>query len=327
MQRLIYYPSFEPPNNTWLKFALLYFEHFKPIVPQNRQYLLSDNLKNIIDNSDLIELYSPSYNDGCNATIKTIEEAKKFINEPYERSYLFKKVNILRDWRNPVRWTYKIYSEKFSLDWVHFCREYQLGDISEDGIFVSEDLAYLFMTYLAKEIAFSQEAAIITDNYEFDAFTNYYGTNIPWLKSRSNFAKAVINLVLPQDLSHISFDTLLEFRKNNRELLSAFNKELDNVQIKISDGYSGQDFIDDYNKVYKEFSNAIAAQAHGIVIVPLSTYMLINNNLATTADYIKEIIGSLGIIYSGLYSIKKGLKDSKTKRYCKKYITNLKQVS
>ena len=30
MEPLIYYPTFEPPTDAWLKFSLLYFENFRP---------------------------------------------------------------------------------------------------------------------------------------------------------------------------------------------------------------------------------------------------------------------------------------------------------
>jgi len=63
MQKLIYYPSFEPPDKEWLKFALLYFEGFRPIVPDNRRNELSNDYQMLINETDLIDPLSPDYSE------------------------------------------------------------------------------------------------------------------------------------------------------------------------------------------------------------------------------------------------------------------------
>src|SRR5690606_26587104 len=104
---------------------------------------------------------------------------------------------------------------------------------------------------------------------------------------------------------------------------NAFNNELDNVQSKISEGYSHRDFIDSYNDIYSEYSKEILLQGLGLASIPFAAYILIQNPVATTPDYTKEILGALGIILGGGYALNKGLKDNQTKRYCKKYLINL----
>lgn len=59
MEPLIYYPTFEPPSDIWLKFSLLYFENFKPIGAYNRRHLISNNFRLVEQETDLVSLYEP----------------------------------------------------------------------------------------------------------------------------------------------------------------------------------------------------------------------------------------------------------------------------
>lgn len=326
MEPLIYYPTFEPPNENWLKFSLLYFEQFKPIVPYGKRHLISDNFRNIRDNTDLIELYSPEYNDSYKATLKSIEETEKILAKPYEKSFLFKEINLQRKWTNPANWNFEIYNEKFSHEWIHFCLENNIGRQTNNGILLAEELAFLYMTHLAKEISFSTNSAIITDDHKFDNFTSYQRGYVPAIEKRNKFAKSVINLLVPNNLKAISFDKLITFRNKNRELLKAFNNELLAVQNNISDGYSGQDFIDSYNSIYSELTKEIILLGIGVASIPFAAYLLLKNDTATNPEYIKEILGAIGVLFGGTYAIRKSLVDSKTKRYCKKYLTNLERI-
>lgn len=326
MEPLIYFPTFEPPNEAWLKFALIYFENFRPIVPYSRQNELSDSFRRIQDRTDLITLYNPSYEQSTRASLFAIEETEEILNDTYARSPLFSTTNIRRRWEDKQNWNFRIYQEKLTNDWVRFCESNQIGRRENDGIMVSEELAFLYMTYLAKEIALSEDMAIITDNIKFDGFTNYARATTPSINKRTRFAKGIINLIVPKNLSEIPFSTLIKFRGKNRQLIRAFNGEIDNIQRRISEGYTEQDFIDSYNNIYSEFSKVLLEYGTGISSIPLTAYILINNSSARLPEYIKETLGALGMVIGGGYALNKALKDTESARYCKKYLTNLKRI-
>ncbi|MBL7911661.1 MAG: hypothetical protein JNJ41_11445 [Bacteroidia bacterium] len=326
MEPLIYYPNFEPPDETWLKFALLYFENFKPIVPYNRRNLLTDNFRNIQDNTDLISLYAPDHEEGYRASLTAIEEATKILENSYDRSPLFRQTNIRRKWENSTNWNYLIYQEKFSYEWVNFCRDNNIGQQVDEGLLIPEELAFLYMTYLAKEIAFKESAAIITDNQRFDNFTNYSRSTTPLINSRNKFAKGIINMLVPVNLTEIPINRIIEFRNRNRELISAFNRELSNIQNKISEGSSERDFIDNYNSVYSELSRNVILQGIGVAAIPFAAYVLIQNPNTTSPEYIKEVLGSISMVLAGGYTLNAALRDKESRRYCKKYIANLERL-
>lgn len=326
MEPLIFYPTFEPPSDTWLKFSLLYFENFRPIVPYNRRHLISDTFRRIQSETDLVSLYAPDYEEGHRASLKAIEEVDKILSATYERSPLFNQINILRKWNTPSNWSFLVYGEKFSDNWAYYCEQNKIGKRTNDGILLPEELAFLFMTYLAKEIAFKESAAIITDNNKFDNYTNYSRASYPMVNRKSRFAKGIINLLVPKNLTDISFTKLIEFRNRNRELIKVFNQELNNIQQKIGNGYSEHDFIESYNNIYSEFSREIILQGIGIASIPFAAYILLESQQATTPEYVREILGALGIVLGGMYSLHKGLQETSTKRYCKKYLTNLERL-
>lgn len=326
MEPLIYYPTFEPPTDAWLKFSLLYFENFRPIIPNSRAGLVSDNYRRIIDSTDLINPHNPGPDVGYRASLKAIEEVDKIFDNRYGRSLLFNNVNLIRKWQNSENWHFNVYEEKFSYDWAEYCVRNNIGRRTDNGLSLPEELAFLFMTYLAKEIAFEQSAAIITDNNRYDNFTNHSRSTTPSLNRQTRFAKGIINLLIPQNLAEIPFETLIEFRQNNRANLKAFNSELQNIQEKIGQGYSEQDFINNYNNIYSEFSRQVVLTGIGLASIPFAAYMLIQNPIATTPEYVKEILGALGVIVGGGYAMNSGLRDNQTGRYCKKYMTNLQRI-
>lgn len=59
MHRLLYYPNFEIQDPNFLKFALLYIDEIRPIIPVAARRSLSDSMKNILNNTELICPYTP----------------------------------------------------------------------------------------------------------------------------------------------------------------------------------------------------------------------------------------------------------------------------
>lgn len=76
MKSMIYYPGFEAKSESWLKFALLYFEELRPIIPYmnaERSQYLSWSVIYTIDNTDLIVPYNPTFEDGKKVSIRACE--------------------------------------------------------------------------------------------------------------------------------------------------------------------------------------------------------------------------------------------------------------
>ncbi|MCX3266626.1 hypothetical protein [Pedobacter agri] len=323
MKKYIYYPNFEPPENEWLKFSTLYLDKFESIIPYNRQHLVTDEYRKLQSETDLVDFFSPEYHQGEQASLKAINEADRILKRTYEASFLFNRINVFRDWKNPSSWDYQIYGEKFSYSWAEFCESEKIGIRNSDGIKLPKSLAFLYMTHLAKEIAFERNGNIITDNLEYDRYTSYSQIKSTNTNVRDKFIRGIIKLQVPKNINDISFDTLIEFRNRNRELINSFNSQINIIENLIGNGISEQQFIDDYNYTLNEIIREIVKLGIDIATVPLAFYTLAQNSDALNQEYIKEILGGLSIIGGGYYGIRKSLYDKRDERMCKKYLARL----
>jgi hypothetical protein len=326
MENLVYFPTFEPPSPNWLKFALLYVDNFNPIIPNNRRNELSTDYQRIIDNTDLIQPYHPKYDQGDRASLKAIEFIEKVGQSPYSYSNLFNRANIIRNISNPANRIFKIYQEKFSINWEDFCLSNNYAERTNDGIIVSEELAFIFMTFLAEEIAFEEGKSIITDNNSFDNFLNYRRTIPRKAFDRQNFAQGILSLTVPRNISEIPIANLIRFRNKNREKIRAFNTELNNSISNVQQGISEREFVDRFNNIYSELTTEILTQGLRVVTIPLAIYILLQNTAATNPEYINQIIGSLGIILTAKAAVGTKWKEIINRHNCKRYLTNLERL-
>lgn len=326
MKKFIYYPNLEPPNTEWLKFSILYMEKFESIVPYGRQHLISDEYRRLLNETDLVEMYSPEFMQGERASIKSIEEAQRFLQNPYGRGPLMNRINIERSWRAERNWTYQIFSEKFSYQFGEFCEQEGIGRRNGEGLILPKELAFLFMTHLAQEISYERNGFVITDNVEFDNYSNFSKIYNPGVRNRNKYMKGIINLIVPANISDISFERLIEFRNQNRERITAFNNQINLLKESIGNGITERQFINSFNEIYSELTREIVLMGIGLASIPFAAYFLINNPQALSAEYSREILGALGIGIGGTYAVKRALFDTREKRLCKKYLTNVERL-
>jgi hypothetical protein len=53
----------------------------------------------------------------------------------------------------------------------------------------------------------------------------------------------------------------------------------------------------------KLLSRDILSQGLGIATIPFGTYLLIKNDLASTPDYVKEVVGGMGLLLTAGFAI------------------------
>jgi len=129
--------------------------------------------------------------------------------------------------------------------------------------------------------------------------------------------------LVPTDLEGVSFSKLIAFRNRNRDLIREFNLQIEKVQDKIASGYSDRDFIDSFNNVNSEIAKEILRFGLGTVAIPFAFYTLLHNPAALESAYSKEVLSALGVVVGGVFGLRKGLKDNRSRRYCKKYFSEL----
>jgi len=325
MENLVYFPTFEPLSQKWLKFAILYVENFNPIIPYSGNSQLSNAYVKVIEETDLIVPYQPKYDQGDRASVKVVDFFDKVMGKPDRYVNVFNKPNIIRDFQNPKE-RFKIYSEKFSYTFEDFCLKNRLAIKTDGGVLVSEELAFIYLAFLAEEIAYDEGKSIITDSNRFDNFLNFNRMNPHGVRIRTDFAQGILSLLIPKNITEISIDRLIVFRRKQRNRIRAFNHELNHAFDQLQNGITEEAFVERFTNIYSELTSEILAQGIGIASIPLGTYLLMSNSDTKGLEYVNQIAGGLGLIMAGRLAIGRRWKEIVSKHNCKRYLTQLQQI-
>jgi|TARA_R110002020_G_scaffold4110_2_gene18282 hypothetical protein len=323
LKNLIYYPSFEPTDLNWLKYALLYIDDFSPIVPERGRNQLSDNYKRILSSTDLIKIHKPEWWQGDNAATKVLKEIEFIQAHPEQFRDKLYSVNINKTWKNPENWTFDIYEEKFNVPFKHHCIENGLGVESAKGITVSRELAQLYMTFLAEEIAFEEKANPITDSSKFDRLSSYLRAKNPEKEELLQYAQTTIDISLPKHIKDIKIDKLIEFREDSeiKELRIGFNNLLNKFYENLENDFDPKEFLNSLDETNTEFMKRMILFFGSATATYLGGMILAENpdNISVAKQAIQGSILSI----TGISGIKKSWKKGNDKRSARKFLSKV----
>jgi hypothetical protein len=329
MKDLIYYPNFESTNADWLKFSLLYINKLNPIIPITGDKQRSDLYGKLINETDLIQIHRPDYNEGYNSSLDAIDIAERIMNDPYRFDWKLREMNATRLWQDKQRQTYKIYQEKFSYDWESFCLENKFAQKTDGGLLISEQLGNLYMTVLANTIADERGKSPITDKATIDRLSFFLKTKAPTQTKELSNAKSIVEFKLPKNIKNISFDEIIKLRnsKNFKKHLKAFHTELDSFYKGIEDGKTSEDFVNSYNNALTDFSEHILSLSIDTTNFALGAGMLLKSPAYTQTEFFKTIVvAGTGLIVKAGISLNKTWKTTQSKRHCRRYLTQISRM-
>ena len=221
MKSMIYYPGFEVKDEAWLKFALLYFEELRPIIPnmyvRENEYLSQTAIK-IMNDTNLIRPYNPDYEEGNCASIIACEKFEQYLNHPERYLSLFshsRSFDLIGNWRSPRLQNCRLYEGKFSPVFFDFCLKNGLATSFKHGILISNDLAFAYMSFLADIIAKRQGLEMFTDISKYNTLLE---TNDTIMSRTQNLhykiAKTQIEFAIPCHIEDIPMNQIIKLRKN-----------------------------------------------------------------------------------------------------------------
>ena len=234
MKKMIYYPGFEIKDETWLKFALLYFDNLSPIIPEQQlsnKKNFSESFNKIIGETDLITPHHPTNDDVTIASVSACEELDNYLKNPERYRPIFghnNSANLLETWRRIDKQTTTFFQEKFTPDFFSYCINNKLATKCDEGMKISPDVAFVYMSFLANTISQNNEIEMITDLAQYSMISRKNEHNSSSIVSDiEGFNKDTI-LHIPQNLDIIPIDTILELRKqkNFNECRKAYMREV-----------------------------------------------------------------------------------------------------
>ena len=221
MREMIYYPGFEVKDETWLKFALLYLDCIRPIIPYTiapEEEYISDTFLKIMGETDLVRPYRPDFNEGMCASELACTEFERYLQHPERYARFFGQPyasRLIDKWKLPQYQDCTLFEGKYSYEFFRFCIENQIASPCIEGIRISNDLAYVYMSFLADVVSRNNEMEMITDEKRY---TQMLLKN-PQLTSSSRRAyehtvKNELTLALPDHLSEIPIQEIIDLRKD-----------------------------------------------------------------------------------------------------------------
>lgn len=312
----------------WLKFAMLYIKELKPIIPDRGRHYLSQNFKSLLTDTDLIKPYTPRNTEGQKASWRAVEEFEKMMSNPKKYVSFFGLDGSLDSWRNSQRQVHEIFEEKYSALLVSYCLENKIGVRSLNGIKVPEEVAFIFMTILANEIAESKNVSAITDIKKYNSISLTLTSKSTTEEEKLFLAKNSINLKLPNALEEIPLKEFIKLRqdKSFHEKLTAFHNTLDlYLENTTDDVISTSDYLDSLNYSIKEISKEITLLGLSTVSVGLGIWSTLNTQNIETMEVIKEVSSISGLIGGGA-AVKSASNKTENKRLSKRFLSDLKKI-
>lgn len=326
MKRLIYYPSFETYNYEWLKFALLYIEELKPIVPLKGDKYLSDLYHKLMDETDLLNLHRPEFNEGEFASQKAIDAVEKVVSDPDRYCAIFRSSNILNNWRNRRNHIFTIFDDKFTHAWENFCSSNKFSTKTRNGIKVSKTLGNIYMTVLAHSIGQMTNISPITERKDLDRFSIFLASTTN-TDNCFELAKNIIKIQIPKDLKNISFDDIINLRNKQgyKEKLKSFHNELERF-ISNDRNIDPESFIKSYNLINKAFLEDFLSFGFDITAMGLGVWLVLSSGDSSYMQSIKELSGMTSFAIGSVRRVLNFYGSDNQQRLCRRYLANLKAL-
>lgn len=221
MKGMIYYPGFEVKDETWLKFALLYLDLIRPIIPYiigPVERYISDTFLRIMGETDLVCPYTPNFNEGMCASRLACTEFENYLKYPERYARFFAQQcpsELTEKWKLPQYQDCTLFEGKYSTEFFEFCIKNQIASPCKEGIRISNDLAYVYMSFLADVISRNNEMEMITDDQRYSQILlNNSQLDASSRKAYMHTVKNELTLALPDDLSNISIQEIINLRKD-----------------------------------------------------------------------------------------------------------------
>lgn len=339
MKEILYYPGFEIENEDWLKFALLYVDRLRPIVPESGLNTLSDNTYRIMEETDLIDYYNPSFRDSNEASTEVLRLIDEMLTNPKFFSSSFYGRNPSTYLTDDRHKDFLLYREKCNDTFIRFCLENNLAIEYNDGILMNKHVGNIYMSILASIISDYKNLECITDNYEMDKYNIYIrnarrrpfninsGSRRPYNSNKViNIARTNINLSLPCNLNNIDIDVIVELRNSTdyKRKLHAFHRELDKYVGSLEENEYNTTFVDSLSESLFDVKNELAQLGPNLFSFILGLSFSFNGSLDA-----KDLIGTSligGAVTSSFMKIIKLRRENEDVRYARKYMSTLAKI-
>lgn len=328
MQKLIYYPSFEVRDEDWLKFALLYIDELRPIIPASGDEHLTARFRSLIDSTDLIRAYRPEYDEGCKASEEAIRVVTRLLAYPQLFLEVFGDPLIAERWRRPFSQKFLLFREKFAVDWLEFVKDEHLGHPTNRGIYMARELASIYMTILAQKISDRLNIPAITDDRDADALAVFTQRTSPADPDSVTIGRSILDVKIPENLSEIPLSRVIEFRSQPgfRDRLHGLHAELQRHITAVENGSARGDFLHTRGSVLRDMSDELASLGGRMIPITIAVWLLLRGTATGYPETLAPIAAATGATITTVISVRNYLQNNQDRRFTRKYLADLRAL-
>ena len=338
MRDMIYYPGFETKDENWLKFALLYFDVLRPIIPHtvcSERTYLSAPFRRIMDETDLIKPYRPDYEEGSSASILACEQFEEFLRSPERYGNYFGHygpINITEKWKNPQNQDCTLFEGKYNHTFFKFRTKNRIANRCSEGISISSELAFVYMSLLADVISKKNDYEMITDAKKYSQFL--INNNFEIAKKSQMKIQAVqnsIELEIPSNLKNIPLDRIIALRSR-----SDFNNARKAYIFEIENLIESKEHQSNFSlKQLLSYKSEFISIAEDLVSLTAIAYLSINSlSFIAQGNGDSSIIPALATVAlnqrtakDACVDIAENAKKLNSKHLARRYVANIKKLN
>ncbi|MBN7580562.1 hypothetical protein C1H57_18140 [Clostridium sp. 2-1] len=137
-----------------------------------------------------------------------------------------------------------------------------------------------------------------------------------------------MELHLPNNLSQIDLKDIIKLRnsKEFKDKLHAFHDGMDKYYKEIEEGSLNKSSINSFDDIYNEFLYEIFKLGREVVKISLGIWVATHSNPFIAQSLASEMLG-VGLAFDAITQINKAWTNSRESKYCKKYFSDLSQLS
>jgi hypothetical protein len=221
---VLYYPTIEFQDETWVKAALTVWDKIYRIVPANYNPKDSDEVKKAIE-ADLIE--------NINLSVEDLEEAAdKFTSFCH-------KLRFPPAGFDSSTYDVRLHSDKIDSRLIPYFKGIA-SEFDSSGFFrLPESIANGYMFYLSKSVSSRRNIAKLTDNPDMFSGMIYFDGNGHFDESliddsiNEMYCSLIIENLIPADIRSIKIDTIIDINKDMSVARNDFRKSVSEFTERI----------------------------------------------------------------------------------------------
>lgn len=337
---MLYYPGFEAQDINWLKFAMLYLDELRPIIPDipyNQSTYLSSHTIEIMNETNFIRPYRPDYHEGEIASQCAIADFDAYMRNP--RAFNIRYIGSYRNaallterWQRPKLHNYTLYNGKFSHDFYEYCLSRNIASECDEGIKVHEHVACIYMSLLSEQISLAYGFEAITDCPIYDELLISRNTRIGQTCNQEfRYATNNIKVYLPTNIERIPLAQIIKLRSSDsfNQLRQAYVNQIKNLILAKENKNAGYP-LEDLLRYEKDFLGLCTSSFGALSSITLTAHdvsKLMTGTIDTsTFVTVAEIYGGINLLSPCIKNAIHSMKNMKNKKLARKYLATLKQL-